>query len=210
MRAALVLRDNVRMRRVVASLCAVAVVGVVALLLVWTRAPRLSARTRPGGQFGQGSTGRPIGSPHEATEGTVDGAVLSIEYGRPSMRGRTIFGGLVPYDRVWCPGADACTKLTNDHDLRFGTFTLRAGAYTLWMRPSETKWTLTFNSQANAFHVRRNPTLDVGTIDLQKTGLSTPVEQLTFTIEPNPGGSGGVIAMGWEKTRVVAPFVVLR
>ena len=48
-------------------------------------------------------------SPHEQTSGVIDGAHLKVTYGRPSMRGRAIFGALVPYDRVWCPGADEAT-----------------------------------------------------------------------------------------------------
>ena len=51
-------------------------------------------------------------SPHENTAAAIDGAALSITYGRPSMRGRKIFGSLVPFDRIWCPGADECTTLS--------------------------------------------------------------------------------------------------
>ena len=57
--------------------------------------------------------------PPRKHRGTVDGASLSITYGRPSMRGRKIFGSLVPFDRIWCPGADECTRLSSDHDLQF-------------------------------------------------------------------------------------------
>src|SRR5438105_3381823 len=56
-------------------------------------------------------------SPHESVSATIDGARIEITYGRPSMRGRTIFGSLVPYDRVWCPGADEATTLDSPRDL---------------------------------------------------------------------------------------------
>ena len=52
-------------------------------------------------------------SPHESTMATVDGSAMFIEYGRPSTRGRTIFGRLVPYGDVWCPGADEATMSMN-------------------------------------------------------------------------------------------------
>src|SRR5262245_61781132 len=54
-------------------------------------------------------------SPHDDVSATIDGAMLTIEYGRPSMRGRKIFGWLVPFDAVWCPGADEATTLESTH-----------------------------------------------------------------------------------------------
>lgn len=198
LRRALSRSDNSAMRRVIALACAVG------LLLAWTQGPLLVARAR--GSFGQ----RPVLSPHESVEGAVDGAVLSITYGRPSMRGRKIFGSLVPFDRIWCPGADECTRLSTNRDLKFAELDLKAGDYSLWMLPTETAWTLTFNSNGRAFHTRRDPRLDVGAIALQKETLPSPVEQLTFTIGPNPSAPGGVLTMSWETTRVFAPFTVVR
>jgi hypothetical protein len=188
------------MRRVVALSCAVG------LLLAWTSRPLLLVAR---GQFGQYRS-RPVLSPHETTQGAVDGAALSITYGRPSMRGRKIFGSLVPFDRVWCPGADQCTRLSTNRDLQFSGLKLKAGDYSLWMLPTEAAWTLAFNSDDHAFHTRHNSALDVGKITLQKQTLASPVEQLTFTIGPNPSAAGGILAMSWETTRVSAPFTVIK
>jgi hypothetical protein len=192
-------RHNTAMRRVIALACAVG------LLIAWTNGPLLVARVR--GAVGQS---RPALSPHETTRATVNGAAMSITYGRPSMRGREIFGRLVPFDRIWCPGADECTRLSTNRDLQFANLKLKAGDYSLWMLPAENAWTLTFNSDGHAFHTQRNPREDVGKIALQKTTLPMPVEQLTFTIEPSSNGAGGVLAMAWETTRVTAPFTVLK
>jgi len=176
----------------------------VGLVFAWIYAPLFVARAS------NLVSQRPVLSPHESTAATVDGASLSITYGRPSMRGRTIFGSLVPFDRLWCPGADECTRLSSDHDLQFVGLRLKAGDHSLWMVPAETTWTLIFNSDGRAFHNRRSPSLDVGMIELQKQTLPAPVEQLTFSIENNPSDAGGVVAMSWETTRVVAPFTVVR
>ena len=162
------------------------------------------ADARPGAQS------RPVLSPRDSASSAVDGASLSITYGRPSMRGRKIFGSLVPFDRVWCPGADECTTLTTDRDLQFAGLKLKAGEYSLWMLPAETKWTLFFNDEPRAFHTRHNPGRDVGSIAMQEQILPAPIEQLTFRIEPSTSGPGGVIAMEWETTRVVASFTVVR
>src|SRR3954447_22078569 len=87
-------------------------------------------------------------SPHETTMATVDGSSMFIEYGRPSMRGRTIFGSLVRYDEVWCPGADEATMLSTSRALKMGSLAVPAGEYSLWMVPSEGTWTLILNKDA--------------------------------------------------------------
>src|SRR5436190_22836653 len=73
---------------------------------------------------------RPRVSPHESVSATVDGATLTITYGRPVMRGRTIFGGLVPYGRVWCPGADEATVLDSTRPLRIASLEIPDGPHT--------------------------------------------------------------------------------
>jgi len=177
----------------------IALVSVVMLLLVWAVVPRA--------QFG---ANRSRVSPHESTKATIDGADLSIVYGRPSVRGRKIFGALVPYDEIWCPGADEATMLSTGRPLQFGDVRLMAGEYSLWILPTATTWTLIFNSEAHTFHTRHDSSRDVGKIRLQKASIATPVEQLTFTIEKSATGAGGNIAMTWATTRVAAPFVVVK
>jgi hypothetical protein len=79
---------------------------------------------------------------------------VSVRYNRPSARGRRLFGGIVPWDSVWCPGADEATKLTTSADLSIGRAVLPKGAYSLWMIPdSAGDWTLIFSRAANAYHV---------------------------------------------------------
>jgi|SRR5581483_4327960 len=147
-------------------------------------------------------------SPHETTTATIDGAEISISYGRPSMRGRKIFGALVPYGRIWCPGADECTKLTTNRDLRIGELQVPAGSYSLWMLPTAGDWTLIISRKADAFHSRYPAGDDLGRITLEKRTLSEPVEQLTFSVDKNPQGRGGLLRMRWENTEVSTALVV--
>jgi hypothetical protein len=147
-------------------------------------------------------------SPHESTSATIDGANVQIVYGRPAMRGRKIFGGLIQYGRVWTPGADEVTRLTTSKAIRLGNLDLAMGSYAFWMQPTESTWTLIVNSDWRAFHTFHDPSSDVGRVPLEKRSLDAPVEQLTFTIEPNTGG-GGWIRMSWETTQVSAPFTVV-
>jgi hypothetical protein len=156
---------------------------------------------------GASAQGRRV-SPHETTMATVDGSAMFIEYGRPSMRGRTIFGSLVRYDEVWCPGADEATMLSTSRSLKIGSLAVPAGEYSLWMVPTEGTWTLILNKDAHTFHTNHRGSRDLGRVELKKQALSSPVEQLTFAIEPNTPRPGGRIVMTWADTEVSAPFLV--
>jgi DUF2911 family protein len=147
-------------------------------------------------------------SPHETVSGSVDGATITIVYGRPSMRGRTIFGTLVPFDRVWCPGADEATTLDSSLPLRVGTVQVPAGPHTIWMLPTREAWTLIISKQRSGFHTYYPADQDLGRVTLRKRELDIPVEQLTFAV--TPAAEGGGVAMRWERTEVTVPVSVTR
>ena len=155
----------------------------------------------------------PRASPHDTVSATVDGADVTITYGRPSMRGRTIFGALVPYGRVWCPGADEATTLDSTRGLQIGALSVPAGPHTIWMLPTADAWTLIISTEPSGFHTRYSASADLGRIELRKAALADPpggVETLTFIIETQAPAQGGVIKMRWETTEVSAPFTVVR
>jgi hypothetical protein len=148
-------------------------------------------------------------SPHESVSGSVDGATITVVYGRPSMRGRTIFGALVPFDRVWCPGADEATTLESSLPLRVGGVEVPTGPHTIWMLPARGAWTLIISKQRSGFHTYYPADQDLGRVTLTKRELDAPVEQLTFAVTPAAAG-GGELAMRWERTEVSAPLQVLK
>jgi hypothetical protein len=157
----------------------------------------------------RGSVQRARVSPHETVTGTVDGATITIVYGRPATRGRTIFGSLVPYDRVWCPGADEATTLESSVPLQIGSVQVPAGPHTIWMLPTREDWTLIVSKQRSGFHTYYPADQDLGRVTLRKRELDTPVEQLTFAVTSHAGG-GGELAMRWERTEVSTPFTVTK
>jgi hypothetical protein len=78
---------------------------------------------------------------------------ITVTYGRPIARGRVLFGQLVPWDSVWHPGADSATRITFDHDVLIEGHALKAGEYSLWLVPHETRpWTLIFSRAVHVFH----------------------------------------------------------
>ncbi len=169
--------------------CAIAL-GIIAAAVVAARAAR---QTRA--------------SPHESATASIDGASLSIAYGRPYMRGRVIFGALVPYGRVWCPGADEATTLSTSKPLRIGDLRLDAPQYTLWFLPDDERWQLVVSKETGQWHTQYRAANDLGRMPLETRALEAPVEQLTFSFKKNPGG-GGAIVFRWATIEATIPFTV--
>ena len=194
------------------TLWLVPLVAVIAGVLSLLALRSLGAQARPlVTRFArQGAFQRPRRSPHEDVSAVVAGAKLTIVYGRPYMRGRTIFGGLVPYGVVWCPGADEATTLESTLALRIGSMLVPVGPHTIWILPNrERPWALIVSEESSGFHTFYNRAADLGRIELRVRTLPAPVEQLTFLISPTAEGSG-TIAMQWEQTEVSVPFAVVQ
>jgi Protein of unknown function (DUF2911) len=144
-------------------------------------------------------------SPHETVAATIDGARVVISHGRPSMRGRRIFGALVPYGRVWCPGADEATTFDSDVELRIANLIVPKGPHTIWILPTTADWTLIVSKDPSGFHADYHPDRDLARIVMRKRQLPTLVERLTFAIVALPSG-GGDLRISWENTEVSAPL----
>ena len=143
-------------------------------------------------------------SPHETTKATIDGATITVEYGRPYVKGRKIMGGLVPYGKVWRTGADEATSMTTDKAVQIGGTAVPAGKYTLYTLPGETEWQLIINKQTGQWGTEYAQAQDLARVPLKKGATSAPVEQLTISIDKNPAG-GGVLKIAWENTELTAP-----
>ena len=120
-------------------------------------------------------------SQHGSVMQQVAATSITIDYNRPVARGRDLFGALVPYDRVWCPGADECTTLTTSTDITVEGKTLPAGTYTVWAKPGHDKWSIIFNKAHPTFHTQyfRVSDQDLLTVDV-KPRAATHLETLAF------------------------------
>ena len=147
-------------------------------------------------------------SPHETTSAMVDGAKISITYGRPYAKGRKIVGGLVPYGQVWRTGADEATTLVTDKGLMLGSTHLNPGTYTLYTLPSESGWQLIINKQTGQWGTQYDEKQDVARIPMKAGKTNAPVEQLTLEIADTP--SGGELRLSWENTLATVPFTVMK
>jgi hypothetical protein len=129
-----------------------------------------------------------------------------VDYGRPSRRGREIFGNVVPWGTVWRTGANAATQFRTDRDLEIGGVVLPAGTYTLWTLPAPTGWHLIVNRQTGQWGTAYDSTQDFIRVPLTVTVLAAPVEVFTIAVEPQ--GAGGVLSFAWDRTRALVPFTV--
>jgi hypothetical protein len=152
--------------------------------------------------------GQPMGtlSPRDTARATVGDANLLVDYGRPSRRGREIFGNVVPWGVVWRTGANAATQLRTDRDLVFGGVVLPAGTYTLWTLPAQAGWQLIVNRQTGQWGTAYDPAQDFIRVPLDLTVLAAPVEVFTIAVEPQ--GAGGVLSLSWDRTRAQVSFTV--
>lgn len=146
------------------------------------------------------------GSPHVRTEWAISGATISIEYGRPYVKGRTIGKELAPFGYVWRAGADEATTLKSDKALAFGNLIVPAGTHTLWIMPSADKWQLIANKNTGQWGTEYDQKGDVGRVDMKLDKLATPVEQLTFSIDP--AAAGGVLTIEFGPYKASVPFAV--
>lgn len=147
------------------------------------------------------------GSPHVRTEWAVDGSNISIEYGRPSLKGRTPGKDIDPYEgREWRTGADEATTLKTDKTLKFGTLTVPAGTYTLYTIPTGGTWHLVVSKKTGQWGVPYPKGEDLGRVPMTLGKAPAAAEQLTFTVQDT--ASGGTLHIDWGTTRASIPFTI--
>jgi hypothetical protein len=149
-----------------------------------------------------------IASPRDTARATVAGAILLVDYGRPAKRGRQVFGGIVPWNRVWRTGANLATHFTTDRTLRFGDAELPPGRYTLWTLPTESGWSFIVNNQTEQWGTDHDPRYDRFSVPMKVTTVAEPVERFTILVEPVSGG--GVMRLRWDTIEASVPFTVVR
>lgn len=151
----------------------------------------------------------PAPSPAAKIEQTVGLTNVTIEYSRPSMRGRVIFGDLVPYGKIWRTGANMRTKVTFSDDVTVGGTTLKAGSYAILTIPQENQWEVIFYTEYQAGGAPA--TLDESKVAARVMAdvIPMPMNIETFTISIDDlTSNSAVIGMLWEKAYVGVEFKV--
>jgi hypothetical protein len=138
-------------------------------------------------------------SPHAEVTATLAGKKITMSYGRPYVKGRTIFGDLVPWGEVWRTGADEATTFATDADVVIGGLKVPKGEYALFTIPTEKQWTLVLNRTAKQWGAfKYDATQDLGRVPMTVASVAKPVEQ--FTIAMVPAGKQLTLKLSWDKT----------
>jgi hypothetical protein len=148
-------------------------------------------------------------SPRMTTSVTIDGKKITIGYGAPSMRGRKVMGGLVPYGEVWCAGANDATSIDTEADLEIGGMRVPKGSYTLWALPNAGEWKLIVNKETGQWHTEYRERFDLGRVKMNVKTLPAPMERFKIDLAA-AGGNKGTLALSWETTEASVPITVLR
>lgn len=93
----------------------------------------------------------PMASPRQVISQQFSVTKISVDYGRPSVRGRKIFGELVPYGKIWRVGANEATNITFEQSVIFGGKPTKIGRYAIFITPEEKEWTVVLNYDADAW-----------------------------------------------------------
>ena len=148
----------------------------------------------------------PAASPRQKVEQQFSMSKITVDYGRPGVKGRKIFGDLVPFGKVWRLGANSSTKITFEQSVNFGGKSVSAGTYGLFVIPTEKEWKVILNKDsqqwgAYTFDEKLN-VVDV-TVPIQKLAE----KQEWFVIELNPVDDNSVnLVMKWDFTKVELPL----
>jgi hypothetical protein len=163
-----------------------------------------SAAAAPAQPQQQDKSKRP--SPPGTADCTINGKKVTIEYSRPSLKGRKLGTDLAPSGKVWRTGANEATTLTTAVALDIGGARVPAGTYTLYTLPSEGTWKLIINKQTGQWGTEYHQEQDLARVDMKKQEIVVPVEQFTIALDQDSNSSAD-LNLEWEKTRV---FVTIR
>jgi len=146
-------------------------------------------------------------NPRGKTELALNGKTVSVEYGRPSLHGRTVHDMLAKLQsgEFWRLGADQSTTFSNGTALDFGGVTVPAGTYSLWAeKQSNNSWKLVFNKQHGQWGTSHNPKLDLAKVPLREEKVSDSADLVTIKLTRE--GSGGRFSVQWGDLMLATHF----
>jgi DUF2911 family protein len=146
-------------------------------------------------------------NPRAKAEVTVGGTAVSIDYGRPSLRGRTVTDLLsqLPPGGFWRLGADQSTTFTTSGDLSFGDVKVPKGTYSLWaQKQADRSWKLVFNQQHGQWGTDHDASKDFASVPLKETKADDSAEQVTIALAK--AGDGGALTIRWGDMKLSTDF----
>lgn len=148
----------------------------------------------------------PTASPREKIEQQFSMTKISVDYGRPAVKGRKVFGELVPFGKVWRAGANSATKITFEQNVNFGGKDVMAGTYGLFIIPTDKEWKIILNKDAQQWGAYQyDEKLNVLEITVPVQKLSDKQEWFEISLNPMDVHSTDLI-FKWDMTKAVVPI----
>jgi hypothetical protein len=146
-------------------------------------------------------------SVRDTTRAQIGNSVFTVDYGRPLVRGRTLLGDVIAYDRVWRTGANAATQFTTSTPIRLAGMPVPAGSYTLFTAPHTNGVDLIVNKQTGEWGTEYNRSLNLGIAKISSEVATATVEEFTISIIPSDNRHGTLV-LEWGSFRWIAPIEV--
>jgi len=146
------------------------------------------------------------GNPRGTSKLLLNGKAISVEYGRPSLKGRSVNDllGRLKAGGVWRLGADTSTTFTSEADVAFGSVAVPKGTYSLWARHEAAGWKLVFNKQHGQWGTEHDAAQDLAAVPLKESKAAKPAEQVTINL--SKAGAGGEITIEWGDMKLAGDF----
>lgn len=140
-------------------------------------------------------------SPEDVAEITRGDLNIKVNYCQPAVKGRNIFGDLVPYDKVWRTGANEATVISFSRDVSIEGQSLAAGTYSLWSIPTDSTWSIIFNKETGQWGTMYDESGDVLKVDVPSEKTTDKTELFTISMEANDA-DGAMMKLKWDQTLV--------
>jgi len=137
----------------------------------------------------------------------IGNSIFTVDYGRPLLRGRTLLGDVIPYDRIWRTGANEATQFTTSTEIRLAGMQVPAGTYTLFTAPHTNGVDLIVNKQTGEWGTEYNRSFNLGTATMVSEVAASPVEKFTISVIP-ANNRHGTLVFEWGSFRWIAPIEV--
>ncbi len=155
--------------------------------------------------FGTAQINTPQPSPSASFTQKFGLTEIKMEYSRPSIKGRSIFGGIVPYGELWRTGANSATKFTTSDSITFGGKGLAAGTYVLLTKPGQGEWEIILNKNPDVSVFNYKPEDNILSVKVPATGLPFSIESFTM-LASNVTTNTCDLQILWENTMVMIPM----
>lgn len=146
-------------------------------------------------------------SVRDTVRAQIGNTQFTIDYGRPLLRGRTLLGDVIPYDRVWRTGANAATQFTTTSPIKLGGMQVPAGTYTLFTAPHKSGVDLIVNKTTGEWGTQYDGSADLGRVSMTNEVAAAPVEKFTISVIPGDHRQGKLL-LEWGTFRWTAPIEV--